>query len=313
MIWLLSHALAAMPPEVNLEDLGPWEDNAERLLDLPDGCWEWVGEAKWDWDVGRWGGSRGDAVFAGQTAEGTWGDVALSPMGELRREKGDLVAVRVYDAKEARFAPLVGKFRGARVTVSGGLGRNKTEADLAENAEAANVLREALARVSGDAYSSYAEWDDGRGGVVLHRAVSLAPRDSQQIDFQVFFPRGGTLPTQLDLRFPDTFRTGKLPRWTIREAEVHVRGAIKGDEVFPTSEAFTFGFGILGFRFHGAQTVRYRRVTRCYIPQGPLLEPVPGPAAAPVPEPAIDVEAVEPPAPPPEPPADGGAPPPITE
>src|SRR5687768_16599351 len=107
---------AAMPPDVNLDDVLRWESAAERLLEMPGGCWEWVGEAKWDWDVGRWGGSRGDAVFAGRTRDGTWGSVHLEPMGELLEgEQAPLTPV--YDATEARFAPLVGKFEGARVTV----------------------------------------------------------------------------------------------------------------------------------------------------------------------------------------------------
>ncbi|MEZ5397974.1 MAG: hypothetical protein R2724_35125 [Bryobacterales bacterium] len=270
-MWLFSVALAAMPPDVDLDDVGRYEDNAERLLDMPRGCWEWVGEARWDWDVGRWGGSRGTAVFAGRTEDGLWGDVALEPMGELVRDRNS-PARRVYDAKEARFAPLVGRFRGARVSVAGTTGQNRTEADLQENAEAANILREALSRVSGDAYTSYVEWDDERHGVVLHRAVTLAPQDSQQIEFVVFFPDGGDLPSALDLSFPPKFRTGRLPRWTIRDAQVHIRGAISGGRVFPTSEAFTFGFGIFGFHFHGAQTVRYRKVTRCWLAPPPPME-----------------------------------------
>jgi hypothetical protein len=274
-MWILATAaIAAMPPGVDLDDIGRWEDNAELLLDLPQGCWEWVGEARWDWDVGRWGGSRGNAVFVGRTREGTWGSVHLEPQGEITRDGRD-PEVRVYDATEARFAPLVGEFLGARVTVASAGGRNRTEADLAENAEAANILREALSRVTGEAYSSSVAWDDTRGGVVLHRSVSLAKGDRQQIDFSVFFPDGGTLPTSLDLKFPTTFRTGRLPRWTIRDAEVHVRGVVSRGEVFPTSEAFTFGFGIFGFRFHGAQTVKYRRVTRCPPPPVPTPPPPP--------------------------------------
>lgn len=287
-MWLLSTALAAMPPDVDLDDVGKWEDAAERLLDMPEGCWEWVGEARWDWDVGRWGGSRGNAVFAGSTEGGLWSDVELEPLGEMRREDRNRQEIRVYDAREARFAPLVGRFRGARVTVAGQGGRNRTEADLEQNAEAANILREALSRVSGEAYTSTAEWDDARGGVVLHRAVALAPRDNQYVDFRVFFPDGGELPTSLDLLFPSRFRTGRLPRWTIRDAEVHIRGTISGERVFPTSEAFTFGFGILGFRFHGAQTVRYRRVTRCYRPQGPGLETTESEPSEPETEPSED-------------------------
>lgn len=269
---LLSAAIAAMPPDVDLNDVDRWELPAEKLLDMPSGCWEWVGEARWDWDVGRWGGSRGTAVFAGRTVDGVWGSVLLKPLGELTHE-GRGPEVKVYDAKEARFAPLVGSFQGARVTVAGPEGENKTEADLGENAEAANVLRMALDRLSGDAYTSYASWDDARQGVVLHRAVALAEKDSQQIEFAVFFPDGGASPSSLELTFPSVFRTGRLPRWTIRNGQVHIRGTISSGQVFPTSEAFSFGFGIFGFRFHGAQTVKYRKVSRCAVAQAEPASP----------------------------------------
>lgn len=252
------------PDAVDLNDVLSWESAAEILLEMPSGCWEWVGDAKWDWYVGRWGGSRGNAVFAGRTRDGTWGSVHLEPLGE-RLVGEDAPLVEVYDAKEARFAPLVGRFKGARVTVEGA-GENKTEADLEKNAAAANVLRVALDRFMDDAYTSDARWDDERNGVVLHRSGTLAKGDKQQVDYLVFFPEGGLLPTGIDILFPEVFRTGRFPRWTIRDAAVHIRGAISGDRVFPTSEAFDFGFGILGFRFHGAQTIRYRRVTRCDRP-----------------------------------------------
>src|SRR5688500_3024112 len=116
MLLLLSSALAAMPPDVDLADVGRWEDAADRLLAPPPGGGEWVGEVAWDWDVGRVGGSRGSAVFAGRTVEGVWGSILLRPLGELvREESGE--TVRVYDAREARFAPLVGRFQGGQVTV----------------------------------------------------------------------------------------------------------------------------------------------------------------------------------------------------
>lgn len=277
-MWFLLAGVASAGPKpdsVNLDDVLSWENAAERLLEMPTGCWEWVGDAKWDWYVGRWGGSRGDAVFAGRTRDGVWGSVHLEPLGEqLIGENAPLV--EVYDAKEARFAPLVGKFQGARVTVEGA-GENRTEADLGRNAAAANVLRVALDRFMDDAYTSDARWDAERNGVVLHRSGTLARGDRQQVDYLVFFPDGGLLPTGIDIVFPEVFRTGRFPRWTIRDAQVHIRGAISGDRVFPTSEAFTFGFGILGFKFHGAQTVRYRRVTRC---DRPVAGPAPAPAGS---------------------------------
>lgn len=284
-------AFAAMPPDVDLNDLGRWEDTADLIVDMPGGCWEWVGQGSWDWDVGRFGGSRGDAVFAGRTADGIWGSLLLRPLGEEQWEGKDL-PMRVYDVREARFAPLVGKLVGSRVTVSGPDGKPMDDAGLEENAEATNVLREALDELTGEAYTSWAEWDDLRQGVVLHRSIPLASGNGD-VAASIFFPGGGTLPTALDLVFPDSFKTGSIPRWTVKNAEVHVRGTIHGGQVFPSSEAFAFDFAVLGWKFHGAQTVSYRHAARCSNGESvtpdqaspPAAEPAPAEPAAPPAEP----------------------------
>lgn len=264
-------ALAALPPEVDLQDVERWEENADRLLAPPDGCWEWVGEVSWAWDVGRFGGSRGDAVVAGRTTDGLWGTMWLRPEGEERWDRRE-EPVHVYDAREARFAPLVGRLTGARVRVAGPDGEPLGEAMADENAEAANVLHRALDRLSGDVVSSWAEWDDERGGVVLHRAIPLEDGGAgDEILAHVFFPDGGVLPTALDLEFPEEFRTGRLPRWTIRDARVQVRGVARDGQVYPSAEAFSFGFGVFGLRFTGAQTIAWKRIAAC----------VPSPSPAP--------------------------------
>jgi hypothetical protein len=265
-----------MPPDVDLEDVGRWEDQAERLLALPAGCWEWVGEVAWDWDVGRFGGSRGGAVFAGRTTDGVWGSILLKPTGELRRERGEEDEVRVYDAREARFAPLVGRFQGAQVTVAGPDGEPVEVASLDENAEAANILHSVLGSVTGEAYSSWATWDDARGGVVLHRSIPLE-HDEGEVLAEILFPGGGDLPTALELVFPAVFRSGRLPRWTIRDATVKVRAVVQNGQVYPSSEAFSFGFGVLGFRFTGAQAIDWKKITRCPAPVAAPAPPAPAP------------------------------------
>ena len=142
-MWALASALAfaSPPPNVDLEDIDKWEDAAEALLDLPNGCWEWVGQASWDWNTGRYA-TRGDAVFAGKTQDGVWGDVHLQPLGELLEDRRGNVA-RVYERSEARFTPLVGKLRGGRIVVAG----DDEGSESVEGAEAVNVLRSAIRRI----------------------------------------------------------------------------------------------------------------------------------------------------------------------
>lgn len=263
-----------MPADVDLTDVLRWEDHAEDLLDGPEGCWEWVGDASWAWDVGRFGGSRGDAVFVGRTEDGRWGSLVLQPLGEERRE-GREPPVRVYDVREARFAPLVGSLVGSKVRVTTVDGTTSDEAGMEENAEASNVLRETLGKLGAGNATSWVEWDDVRGGVVLHRGIAMDGAD--EIDAAVFFPGGGTVPTAVDLVFPPRFKTGTFPRWTIEDAVVHLRGVAHGDGAFPESETFSFGFSLLGWRFSGAQTVRYRHVKRCPADPAPAA-PAPAPA-----------------------------------
>lgn len=323
MIWALAPLIASAgpPPNVDLEDIDKWEDAAEALLDLPRGCWEWVGQASWDWNTGKYS-SRGDAIFAGKTNDGLWGEVHLQPLGEVLEDRRGNVA-RIYEHDEARFTPLVGRLVGGRITVGDDL---ENSDELLDGAEAVNVLREAIRRIGGDAFVSWAEWSDERGGVVLNRAIPLAIGRAEEIEVKIFFPSGGDVPSYLDVRFPRKFKAGKWPRWTVRDAEVHVRGLIRGNVVYPSSEAFKFKYRFLGRRHHGAQTVVYKRISRCPVPkdQTVVMPEVPAPPAdpsatesatpveatpieatrVPEPEPARPVEAPSPQAAP----ADGGDP-----
>ncbi|MBX2800558.1 MAG: hypothetical protein KTR31_22960 [Myxococcales bacterium] len=276
-------AHANVPPNVDLDDIDHWEQAAEEILDLPRGCWEWVGQASWDWRTGPFT-SRGDAVFAGKTDNGIWGEVHLQPLGELLQDRRG-TTTRVFEHEDARFAPLVGRLRGGRVVVSG----DEDGAAMVEGAEAINVLRSALHRIGGDAFTSWAEWDGARGGVVLHRSIPLAKGRAEEIDVSIFFPSGGDVPSLLDVNFPVKFRTGKWPRSrTVRDAEVHVRGLVRGNVVYPSSEAFRFEYRVLGFRYHGAQTVVYKRISRCEIDSQGRPVATPAPLVAPVPKPEQD-------------------------
>ncbi|MEN0064768.1 MAG: hypothetical protein AAGA48_21665 [Myxococcota bacterium] len=266
-------ATASAPPNIRLDDIEKWENAAEQLLDMPPGCWEWVGQASWDWHTGKYGKTRGDAVFAGKTVDGQWGEIALQPLGELQQRNARDREQRVY-ADKARFVPMVGRLPGGRVVVAG----DDDDAGTVEDTEALNVLRQVLSRIGGEAFTSWAEWDEARGGVVLNRAIPLASNRKEEVKVQIFFPSGGDVPSLLDVRFPAKFKAalrgknddtqlGKIRMglfaWTIKNAEVHVRGLIRGNVVYPSSEAFRFKFGFLGFRYHGAQTVVYKQSTRC--------------------------------------------------
>jgi len=266
---LLASALAAMPPDVDLSHLEAWDGAAERLLDGPPGCWELVGKASWDWDLGRFGSSRGDAVFAGRLTDGAWSEVHLAPLGEVVRDRSG-TELQVYRSA-ARFAPLVGRLADERITVASeepaeAEAEAEPEADDATDPDdATNVLRSALDRLGGTAITSWAEWDDLAGAVVLHRAVPIGDRArAPEAEVSVRFPSGDPLPASLDVMFPPKFKAGRWPRRvTVRDAEAHVRGTIVAGMVFPATEAFQLTFGALGWSGHGAQTIEYKQIRAC--------------------------------------------------
>lgn len=264
MLLFLALAQAGMPAGIDLEAVDRWDGLAEQLLDGPPGCWEVVGRASWNWDIGRFGGNRGDAVFAGRLTDGEWSEVHLAPLGEIQRERRK-TEIRVY-AEEARFAPLMGRIDGARITVASDAEEVEVEAE--EQAQASNVVRRTLDRIGGSAITSWAQWNDQAGGVVLHRMIPLGDgARADEAHVEVFFPGGQERPTSIDIDFPETFGSGSWPRrFKIRGAEAHLRGVVAGDHVFPASEAFRFDFGILGWWGSGAQTIVYEQIKPCPMP-----------------------------------------------
>lgn len=260
---------AAVPPHVDLDDLDGWETSADAILDGPRGCWELVGQASWDWDVGRFGANRGDAVFVGRLEDGVWSELHIESLGEIAREKGkNADEVRQY-TDEPRFAPLVGKLHGRRVTVATREGETEVEVDGSDNTPV-NLVRGALADLGGRVDTSWTQWDDAAQAVVLHRAVPIGEGSrAPEAKIEVLFPAGERLPMSLDVVFPERFHRGTFPRWKVDDAVVHVRGRVSQGNVFPTMESFRFDFGVLGFKFHGAQTIVYKSARRCPVPVAP--------------------------------------------
>ena len=67
----------------------------------------------------------------------------------------------------------------------------------------------------------------------------------------------------------------------MHDAVVYLRGRPSGGEVFPRAESFSFGFGVFGFDFNGAQTIQYKSAVRCDLPP-PVAPIAPVETAAPV-------------------------------
>ena len=235
-------ALAGAPP--NLEDIDTWEVAAGRLIDGPAGCWEVVGEASWNYEIGKHRSARGDAVFVGRLVAGIWTDIHIEPLGEDVVSRDAPKQRRIYHDVQ-RFIPLIG-----RVSPLG---------EEAED-EPRNQLRAALEELEHRTQSSWITTEEGR--VQLHRAIPIRGKKSARITTD-FGPESDA-PTAWDAAFPSGFRVPnqKLPI-TISDAEIHLRGRPSGESVFPTAEAYRFTLRMLGFRLQASQTVSYRRFTAC--------------------------------------------------
>ncbi len=283
---LLAAAAAAAPPAgVDLDDLDHWEGQAERFLDGPAGCWEVVGRVAWHWDAGRWGGSRGSAVFASRMRDGVWGPFHVEPLGEVVRERRSGVESLLY-AYEPRWAPLFGQVDG-EIRVSndprdrpdlpveasdreasgreeGRRARRRSRGGSDEDPPGpTNLLRRGLDRISGSrSVTSWTRWDEERGEVMLHRAFPIdGAAVGKEAEQTVRFPAGGP-PDAMDVAFPQ-WTQGTLPRVRVTRAEAHLRARPAGGALFPSASSFKLDFRVLGFPVSGAQSITYTSIRPC--------------------------------------------------
>ena len=259
-MWLLfglSLGLASPPDNVDLSLIDKWNDGAEAMLDGTNGCWELVGHAKWNWQFGRFGETRGEAVFAGRLQEGFWTAIHIEPLGEVRRRGSQPEQITYGD--ERRFNPLVGKLRPRKTSKEEARRRGDNT-----SREPRNVLRVILDEVGSLVSTSWASWDEERLGVVYHTSVPLREgARSPEVNIEAFFPGGGNWATEQDIVFPETFRLERPFAPIIHDAKVSLRARIHDNLVFPTGESFRFGFRVLGFEMSGAQSIDYTHATRC--------------------------------------------------
>jgi hypothetical protein len=290
LLWtLVGLVWAGAPTHVDLNDIDHWEMEATRVLDGPSGCWEIVGQASWSWDAGRWGGSRGDQVFLARMVDGVWQEFRIQALGEVQHERRG-PEHRVYVDDDARFIPLVGRvapggvvvddrtpdlvLQAAQVTEREQRRDDRQEARREQRRDAddsdttagpRNAIRRALDRLSGSAETSWAQWNNDREAVVLYRSIPMGDGRRGPVTEETFvFPAGGP-PTELDIQFPDRFMVGGVPRYSINNAEAHVRVRPSGGQLFPTMESYKIEFGVFGFSVTGAQTIVYKSARPCVV------------------------------------------------
>lgn len=252
LIHLATPAFAGAPSGVPADEVDVWEERWGRLQAGPAGCWEVVGRASWDWSAGRYGASRGTSVFVGKLEDGVWKDFFIRSLGEIVEEPGH-VPVHQYPHGELRFMPMFGKL-APTVRVS-------------ESGVAESLVRDLMGDLRGEVTTSWSDWNDQQGGVVLHRTVPVGiGRRSATATMNVVFPDGGELPHRLDVAMDESL---PIPGWMgarLVGSDAHAQGMVVGTEVFPSVESISWTGNAIGYRAWGNQVIHYEHVRPCGMP-----------------------------------------------
>lgn len=261
-MWIILAALsaAAQAGPVVDQDASAYEARWQLIEDGPSGCWEVTGRATWSWDAGRRGSTQGDSVFIGHLEDGVWKDFLVKSLGEDQRDNTGTVN-RVYAHEEQRFVPLVGRMPTSQTGLKGDV----------------NALSWALKKLGKNVEFADAENNEAKGGVVLHRTVPLEG-SADPVKMDVFFPGGASLPTTLDVRFPETFALPEFRLAKVHDARAQIRARAFDGQVFPEAESFSFDAGVLGIHVYAAQTIRYQTFRPCGMSPVDETRPIGAPA-----------------------------------
>lgn len=253
-LWL---ALPPGRPSVDLED-PQWDARADALLDGPAGCWEVVGRASWSHDLGRWGSTRGNAVFVGRLEGGVWSRWKVFPLGEV--EVNGSERAEIFGTAQ-RVTPLIGRVRGLAV----GLDRTRRvriARSRDRRIEPVNTARDVIERLGAD--ESVAWWATAETeGVVLHRRMQVGRQDAP-LSVEAVYPWGLGHPTRWTMSLGGTHvHEGWIPA-RVTALEVTLEGREEGGHVLPRWESLRMSLTVSPLvRVAARQTVDYRRVLPC--------------------------------------------------
>jgi hypothetical protein len=251
---LAAAALAGPPVGVDLEDGQRWETAPNALLDGPPGCWEVVGYATWDHDLGRWGSTRGEALFVGRMVDGVWGPFRVFPRGEYV----DGAEAPIY-VEEDRFTPFFGRVRGLRVR----LDRSRDlQVDRSKDprVEAVSTVDDVLSKLTQDVETWEVSWEED--AVVLTR-TGTAGRKEAQVTSRTTFPGGGTIAETHSVALVGTYVHKGLFPARVRALDLRLEGRLEDGVVLPVRETLSFDLGLVVARVKASQEIVYRHVGAC--------------------------------------------------
>ena len=290
-------AVASPPPAAEfdltrLDDTDAWQQHARALLDGPPGCIEVQGRVRVQVSLYSAGGflssgSRQDVVgegrFTGRLDQGVW--TALETTW-TEQPSTDAIVLELD-----RFHPIVGRMPAvpkdphAPRLAQGDVGPNGevilvTEDDedngelsiskgedgirvhMSDGGQAAlGMLDEILEDLKPNGTAVYVTWNEDTRTVELTESVPLDGEGVLAID--THFPEG-EVPTWLDARFPKRITLSEEGvRFTIRDAQLHLRSKATPLGVVPGVEGVSAVVGFMGFTIGLDQRVGYDRVRAC--------------------------------------------------
>lgn len=272
MIWMLiALAQAGHPGDEALLDLDRWDAAADRLVDGPDGCWVFEGEA-----------TQTVVVYQAPSRMFTASQRTIEAQGPFTaRLEGQRWVKIQYEPESSDpdldldldLWPLMGKLshrrgEGEREEVAISLSSSGGEdgAQISGGVKAGmGLLHEAFEKLTGSVETGYATWDEQRNAVRYLREVAVSDeRKDKTVTVAAWYPDGGAHATRIDAAWPKQMKLGRWPaRITLRDPQMHVQGFVYEDQVLPNAESVSLVAGFFGFTVGFEQQLRYRTATPC--------------------------------------------------
>ena len=274
---LLSAALAAPPPGVDLEDVGGWEAHAFALTEGPAGpCWLLSGTLTMRlalyqpatlFSAGGQEEQAGQGTFTGRIVGGQW--VSLS----YELLDGQTPMTGFYP-----IIPLVGRIDPA-LPVNRNLAASEDDKhsisfSIGEDADsgasdAVNLLHGAIEEWwTTPVSTAFVRWDEPTRAAELVVDVPIDQgRGGSTVQATARFPGGGPYATAIDAQLPRRMTFGDWPvRLKVMDGQLHLRGVVVDGALLPSQESWSTLLGLMGFTIGYEQQLRYTEATPCAPP-----------------------------------------------
>ncbi len=249
------------PAHLDLSDPAPWLASWTDITMTPAGCWEVVGTASWSYRVGPTSANRGSSAFVARLDEGQWRDIYARSLGEVHYDPYE-DTIRLYPHGKVHFVSMVGSHLQHRFSSEG---TPQTMRARMREVGTTEILGSLFSSLNSTSPTTNLVWDGEQGGVVLRRNAPLG-QGGDEARLEVLFPQGETVPQDVTLVFPDSFRVDGYPVMNVRSGEARIRLAEIDGQLFPQGETVDFTVTANQLRVEASQTIAYHTWRACGAP-----------------------------------------------